>query len=633
MVRSCFITGKEDPNTAEQYIATTRDVLNDTVVVDIDPRAAEVTVGYLRRHGVLVVFQGLDAGVPFAKKEEWMRAIESGWDFTMVQGQKGRLRPEGANMISYLAVNHVLRDWLIDTVQREEKAVVGGKPCKVLYKQWATPAEQAKAREDLQAQRFWIRVLRVPFLAMPFLEAAVKKEYGQVQKAYPPERNQATPRLVNRRFDLHPRAKSKVTKYLKFCSPQGWHNVEVVTQDSPWCHDCRWYGHKSGEQSCPKKGAGMGSVKPSGNAGAPSASGIGMGSGGLPVSAGIPSSSGQVQNKLPGSNASTSMGVSALSATMSTATVSVSLAAGSSGTGPLMGLMSVDPANATVVTTVGTANLIAQGLTVEPGQTVMQQQATPGPEIRMTQQKESASSTKKKILSGGPKTIGHKPYQRHGGVRKSDDRVVTWADMVDGDDELGDGELQPHVQEQNEQIVQRAEVFQGSIKEAIAAGQPWVVVPLVFLAVEGDLQLMTAFSAEGALSIPHFEMHMEPTVETVLAEVQKWLASAYRVRPYPAMEWVRLTPTNAQGRTDILCFPIIDAIVNPAAKGVAPLTGLRWISLQLFMNPGGQTAIDTRVYDCWNAALLTQVDSHIPWHKSIFSNHFLMLKCADWTDM
>ncbi|GBG66053.1 hypothetical protein CBR_g55396 [Chara braunii] len=87
---------------------------------------------------------------------------------------------------------------------------------------------------------------------MPYLKAAVSKEFGQVLKDFPPEKNKAAPRLVNRRYDMHPSTKSRISKSLKFRSPHGWHKVDVVTQETPWCRDCRWYGHDSGALDCPK---------------------------------------------------------------------------------------------------------------------------------------------------------------------------------------------------------------------------------------------------------------------------------------------------------------------------------------------------------------------------------------------
>ncbi|GBG70637.1 hypothetical protein CBR_g7939 [Chara braunii] len=523
-------------------------------------------------------------------------------------------------MISYLAVNHVLRDWLINTLQREEKAIVGGKPCKVLYKPWATPAEQAKARDDLQAQRFWIRVLRVPFLAMPFLEAAVKKEYGQVQKAYPPERNQAAPCLVNHRFDLHPRAKSEVTKYLKSRSRQGWHNVEVVTQDSPWCRDCRWYGHKTGEAACPKKGIAQPvSASIVSTTSIPTSSGTkvtqplnvpplntssSLGAANIQPPGFVSASLGTAMTQSPGSVSPKASGVQTTSALSDglqpsepqgglslTASLfaqpvpSQELQGAALGTG----LLSTGPTTSTIVTTTkemrGT-DLIGTSTSTD------KYQLMGGLEIRMTQQKEAVH--RKKILSGGPKTMGYKPYQRQPQSRKAANKSVTWAELADEDVPFTEAEPLSDEDDQGQQDQLRADVYPGSIQDAIAAGRPWVVVPLVFLAVDGDLQLMAALSSEGSLSIPHFETHVEATLESVLTETQKWLLPAYKLRPYPTMEWVRLTPTNDKGRTDILCFPMLDAIINPAAKGTPPLTGLRWISLQLFKNPGGQTAVDTK---------------------------------------
>ncbi|GBG68687.1 hypothetical protein CBR_g3228 [Chara braunii] len=214
MLQHCFITGEENEAQAGQYIRTHRDENEDMVVVDLEPRAADMTVGYLKQHGVLVVFHGPGADTSFVKKEEWLRSMEVGWDLACAHDLHGRIKPEGANMISYLAPNHVLRDWLINTLQKRDNALVDGKQCSVQFRPWATPSEQVAIRQQAQDKFSWIRVLRVPFLAMPFLKSTVIKEFGQVLKDFPPEKNKATPRLVNR----------------------------------------RWYGHETGSTECPKRG-------------------------------------------------------------------------------------------------------------------------------------------------------------------------------------------------------------------------------------------------------------------------------------------------------------------------------------------------------------------------------------------
>ncbi|GBG66419.1 hypothetical protein CBR_g61463 [Chara braunii] len=592
MLQHCFLTGEENEAQASQYIRTHRDENEDMVVVDLELHAADMTVGYLKQHGVLVVFQGPGADTPFVKKEEWIRSLEAGWDLAIAHDLHGRIKPEGANVISYLAPNHVLRDWLINTLQKLDSVLVDGKQCKVQFRPWATPLEQAAIRQQAEDKFFWIRVLRVPFLAMPFLKAAVIKEFGQVLKDFPPERNKATPRLVNRRYDLHPQAKVRVAKVLKFRSPHGWHRVDVVTQETPWCQDCRWYGHESGANECTKRGrqeglsyaAVAGRPPPGGRSDTPQPRPVHP----QPVPAGpaapqpcpvdpqpVPAGLAAPQ-PLPVDPQPVPAGPAPGGgpAPAEPAPTGPAPAGGPAPAAPALGVVEQPLPQPPVPAPqpAGLSPLPQPTATQHPQPqpfTPFPQPAAPlpqpvaalflqpnaastqllgnddggyteapppteqlsGREESMTPKKLSQPVHKRKGLTGGPRLPG--PYDRPVEDRRAKlasgkSAVVSWADMVDA--ALGPTTVEGGSQEsqdvRNEEMERarmaqpaRAQVFPGSLQEALAAGQPWVVVPLVFTAVDGQLQLLTAVPAEGPLMIPHFELYEHPSLEVVIREV------------------------------------------------------------------------------------------------------------------
>ncbi|GBG80105.1 hypothetical protein CBR_g30472 [Chara braunii] len=290
----------------------------------------------------------------------------------------------------------------------------------------------------------------------------------------------------------------------------------------------------------------------------------------------------------------------------------------------------------------------------------------PGPEVYMPFQHALPTPVKRKLLAGGPKPAKPHPYTPSQNRKKDSERdymKMQWGDVTEEDEPIDVSQRQERLQRPvaagselpSAQLQQpaphpladietgtdktaltdpkRAQTFPGSLLQALQEGRPCVVIPLVFKAEDGILQLMGAMTHNEVLTIPHFELHENPLPGIVHREVNKWLAPAYKTRSFPYMDWVRLMPTNDAGRTNILFFPIIDAIVNPAAGGEAPLPWLRWIPLELLKNPAGQMAAGTKICDCWSASLLAQLEEHIPWHKSIFSAHFLQLKCHPWEDI
>ncbi|GBG78290.1 hypothetical protein CBR_g26320 [Chara braunii] len=533
---------------------------------------------------------------------------------------------------------------------------------------------------------------------MPYLKAAVSKEFGQVLKDFPPKKNKAAPRLVNRRYDMHPSAKSRISKSLKFRSPHGWHKVDIVTQETPWCRDCSWYGHDTGASDCPKasrpqgrsysevEGGGSstsaaGGLPPEGGrprgaaAGGPSA----PAGGGLPPVGGPPPGGPQPLGNNPGGSSASAAGVPppvggrppgaaggppapaggglppmggpppggsspggplpgghqpvGNNPALQEHGSSVSVAGGlppvggpppggetTGGMNPRQqsgGNLSHEPAPlpspaATLSPTIGeglpppvsplpTASSVplgmplpavrdghllptsphpttteggiqlqlrqqAQGMTVPrvgPGRLTEQQQlggddgykeAPPptkeitGEEVLILQQRDPYQSQRKKVTTGGLRQQQPGPYDRPSQDRRtladaSQARSVSWADMTDTatqpeglqptdlrsaaplsqqpttlQEEL---HLQHRQQLQPTEIRQplRSQVYPGSITEAIAAGKPWVVVPLVFTAVDGLMQLLTTVSAVAALTIPHFELHEDPSPQVVLREV------------------------------------------------------------------------------------------------------------------
>ncbi|GBG82595.1 hypothetical protein CBR_g34964 [Chara braunii] len=465
---------------AAKYIVTSRDKSND-VVVDLDPRAADITVDYLRRHGVLVVFQGPRADAAFAAKEHWLRTMENGWDSDMVGGQHGRVKPKGANMISYLAVNHVLRDWLVNTLKKEDNAPVDEKPCKVLYRPWSTQVEQEQARQDLQAQRFWIRAVRVPYLVMPFLKAAVIQEFGEVIKDYPPERNKVAPRLMNRRWFGH------VTGDKQCPNRQG--RVEallVPTKGSPVARPSSAMVGGVGPPSAPAGSGGGSSSAPVGGAGPPPAP-VGSGGGLARVPTGVekdptttavgghlpvPAGTGSVSLPLGGATLATAGAGSVPSPVGAAVPTFVGVGDGSpsvlGGTGD--GLQPDHPTQERMETEKSVmimGDAAARLIVADDGGNVMLteehpdmtqpgtgaqgvQQANPGEEEMMLQQKSSLQVPRRKILVGGPKKMPYKPYDKPGKGDQTDNNKerVEWADILDDEDETEQPGLTEHVLQQ-----------------------------------------------------------------------------------------------------------------------------------------------------------------------------------------
>ncbi|GBG85514.1 hypothetical protein CBR_g40153 [Chara braunii] len=193
---------------------------------------------WLKDHTVIVTFQGEAINLSRQVKEDLIRAYGDGWFAKRIFGldaERGRVKFEGANVVSYVARSEQIATWLLQQkelrikLQESEEYIVSFKP-------WLPLQELREVRLQEAEMKFWIMALRVPLDAYYYLRSAVQGIFGDVLHMHPPEFDSTRPKLMKVKLDMPPEVRDKVEDMLVIEGPTGemW-RVEIATPYTDWC--------------------------------------------------------------------------------------------------------------------------------------------------------------------------------------------------------------------------------------------------------------------------------------------------------------------------------------------------------------------------------------------------------------
>ncbi|GBG92704.1 hypothetical protein CBR_g56843 [Chara braunii] len=229
------------------------EIEGNEAVVTVDARFDAIKVRWLKERTVVIIFRYEARNLPRKVKEDIVRAYENGWNKEGIFDppiEKGRIKFEGPNVISYVAKNCEVAEWMINEGMGE--VMLKRKRYVFETKAWMPRAEwQEFGRIELE-KTFWILAIQVPLDAYVYLHSALTKVIGPVVKMDSPDRFSPNPRLLNIRCELNPECRERfVDRLWVRLTTGGMVEVRLANAATPYCNHCRWYFHT--EDECTRK--------------------------------------------------------------------------------------------------------------------------------------------------------------------------------------------------------------------------------------------------------------------------------------------------------------------------------------------------------------------------------------------
>ncbi|GBG74167.1 hypothetical protein CBR_g17881 [Chara braunii] len=174
------------------------------------------------------------------------------------QMERGRVKFEGANMVSYVAQSKEIAKWLLRQQELKIK-LQEGEEYVIMFKPWRPLQELKEIRLQEVETKFWVMALRVPLDAYYYLYSAVQGVFGEVLLMHAPEYDNSRPKLMNIKFDMAPDSREKVDDVSTIEAPTGerW-KLEIATPYTDWCRSCGWYFHTEANYPRARQGEGVG---------------------------------------------------------------------------------------------------------------------------------------------------------------------------------------------------------------------------------------------------------------------------------------------------------------------------------------------------------------------------------------
>ncbi|GBG92697.1 hypothetical protein CBR_g56780 [Chara braunii] len=179
-------------------------------VVTVNKRFDEIKIQWLKERTVVIIFRDEARDMPRSVKEDVVRAYENGWkkDGTFEpQEGKGRVKFEGPNVISYVARDMVVAEWMVNEGLGEVR--LKGKSYSFEMKKWMPKAEWKEFRRNELENTFWVIAIQVPLDAYCYLQSSLTRVIGPVLKMDSPDRFSSNPRLLNIKCEIEPECRSR----------------------------------------------------------------------------------------------------------------------------------------------------------------------------------------------------------------------------------------------------------------------------------------------------------------------------------------------------------------------------------------------------------------------------------------
>ncbi|GBG61180.1 hypothetical protein CBR_g19256 [Chara braunii] len=169
----------------------------------------QAKIAWLKEHTVTFIFRAGARFLPRNVKDDVVRAYEdkqvADGSFEAVSFQRGKIKIESPNVISYVAKSREIAIWLVN--KGSDELMVGSQRYVFEFKPWLTKAQLLAQRRVEDEQNFWVVAVQVPLDAFFYLEVQIRRVVGPVLRSHPPEQD----RMVNIKFDIAPRSSAMAT--------------------------------------------------------------------------------------------------------------------------------------------------------------------------------------------------------------------------------------------------------------------------------------------------------------------------------------------------------------------------------------------------------------------------------------
>ncbi|GBG82379.1 hypothetical protein CBR_g34753 [Chara braunii] len=214
-------------------------------VVTVDGDFDEIKIQWLMERTVVILFREAARHLPRKVKEDLVRAYENRWrrdDIFDPPVNRGRVKFEGPNMISYVSKDKVVAEWMVS--QGEGVVQLRGRSYHFEMKPWMTKSDWKEFRRAEEEKTFWVMGLQVPLDAYVYFKSALAYVIGPVTRDFLPDCFGTDPRLANIKCEIDANYRSRLVDRIWVRTKQGdMIEVKLVSSSTPYCRNCRWYNH------------------------------------------------------------------------------------------------------------------------------------------------------------------------------------------------------------------------------------------------------------------------------------------------------------------------------------------------------------------------------------------------------
>ncbi|GBG81020.1 hypothetical protein CBR_g31576 [Chara braunii] len=242
MIRLCYEDGILPSNIDPGEMSIEGREARFKVNINID----QAKVTWLKLHTVTFIFRDGTRFLPRKIKDDIVRAYEdrrtSDGTFDPNVFQRGRVKIESPNVISYVAKSTEVVEWLIN--KGSDNITLANYSYSLDFKPWLTKAQLRAQRREEDEATFWVIAVQVPLDAMIYLESHVRRAIGPMILTHPAEPDQMKPSLINIKFDLDLASRENMKDKIWIDTFEGdSFEVKLASSDTPRCRQCRAFFH------------------------------------------------------------------------------------------------------------------------------------------------------------------------------------------------------------------------------------------------------------------------------------------------------------------------------------------------------------------------------------------------------
>ncbi|GBG75758.1 hypothetical protein CBR_g21003 [Chara braunii] len=210
----------------------------------------QVKISWLKEHTVTIIFRNGARFLSRKVKEDIVRAFEdersADGSLDSATFSRGRVKVESPNVVSYVAKNVAVANWMI--LNERDEITIGPTRYAFEFQPWLTKAQLKAQRQEEDDSVFWVIAVQVPLDAFFYLEAQVTRAIGPVVRVHPAEQDRLKPALISIKFEIDPAARDNMRDKIWVDTCEGdFLEVKLASVETPRCRRCRAFFHTEAE--------------------------------------------------------------------------------------------------------------------------------------------------------------------------------------------------------------------------------------------------------------------------------------------------------------------------------------------------------------------------------------------------